>query len=134
VFEPGDHATTFGGQPLAAAAARATLAVMQREDACGRARRAGDRLVAGLLGLDGVQAVRGLGLLVAAELDDGIEAGKVAAAALDTGLVVNAVTPTSLRLAPSLLVSDTEIDEAVGILGAVLAGAGAVGAAGGDHR
>jgi predicted acetylornithine/succinylornithine family transaminase len=122
VFEPGDHATTFGGQPLATAAARAVLAVMEREDAPARARHAGERLTTGLVALPGVAAVRGLGLLVAAELDPGIEAGKVAAAALDAGLVVNAVTPTSLRLAPSLLVTDAEVDEAVAILGAVLAG------------
>jgi predicted acetylornithine/succinylornithine family transaminase len=124
VFEPGDHATTFGGQPLAAAAARATLAVMQREDVPTRARRAGARLTAGLSGLDGVSDVRGLGLLLAAELAEGIDAGKVAARALDAGLVVNAVTPTSLRLAPSLLVSDAEIDEAVALLGTVLAAEG----------
>ena len=63
-------------------------------------------------------AVRGLGLLVAAELEEGKGAGPVAAAALDAGLVVNAVTPTALRLAPSLLVSEEEIDEAVAILAA----------------
>jgi predicted acetylornithine/succinylornithine family transaminase len=125
VFEPGDHATTFGGQPLAAAAARATLRVMQREDVPGRARRAGARLTVALADLDGIEAVRGLGLLLAAELSEGIEAGKVAAHALDEGLIVNAVTPTALRLAPSLLVTDHEIDEAVGLLRRALRGAGA---------
>ena len=117
-FVPGDHATTFGGQPLAASAARAVLAVMEAEDVPARARRAGKRLVEALGDLEGVKDVRGLGLLVAAELE--VEAGPVARNALDAGLVVNAVTPTALRLAPSLLVSDEEIDEAVAVLAKVL--------------
>jgi predicted acetylornithine/succinylornithine family transaminase len=119
-FKPGDHATTFGGQPLAAAAARAVLAVMEAEDVPGRARAAGAYLTAALEKLPQVAAVRGQGLLVAAELTEGKDAGLVAAAALDAGLVINAVTPTALRLAPSLLVTEAEIDRAVGILGGAL--------------
>jgi predicted acetylornithine/succinylornithine family transaminase len=120
-FEPGDHATTFGGQPLATAAARAVLAVMEGEDVPGRARAAGAYLVAALERLPGVQAVRGLGLLVAVELAGEKRAGPVAAAALAAGLVVNAVTPSALRLAPSLLVSPEDMDRAVAILEKVLA-------------
>lgn len=118
-FTPGDHATTYGGQPLATAAARAVLAVMEAEDAPARARRAGARLTDGLLALDAVTDVRGLGLLLAAELD-GRDARKVAADALAAGLVVNGVTPTALRFAPPLLVSDDEIDEALSILAELL--------------
>jgi acetylornithine/succinyldiaminopimelate/putrescine aminotransferase len=120
-FGPGDHATTFGGQPLATAAARAVLAVMEAEDVPARARTRGAFLMAALEKLPGVEAVRGLGLLIAAELEEGKEAGAVAAAALGAGLVVNAVTPTAVRLAPSLLVSEDEILEAVSILERVLA-------------
>jgi acetylornithine/N-succinyldiaminopimelate aminotransferase len=120
-FGPGDHATTFGGQPLAAAAARATLAVMEAEDAPARAVHRGARLQSGLAGLDGVGEVRGLGLLLAAELEEGKSAKRVVADALAAGLIVNPVTPTALRLAPSLLVTDEEIDEALAILGEVLA-------------
>jgi acetylornithine/N-succinyldiaminopimelate aminotransferase len=119
-FVPGDHATTFGGQPLAASAARAVLAVMEQEDVPARSRRAGARLTEALSAVEGVESVRGMGLLIAAELAPGRNAGEVAAAALDAGLVVNAVTSTALRLAPSLLVTDAEIDEAVAILAAVL--------------
>jgi acetylornithine/succinyldiaminopimelate/putrescine aminotransferase len=119
-FGPGDHATTFGGQPLAASAARAVLAVMEAEDVPGRARAAGAYLTAALEKLPQVAAVRGQGLLVAAELSEGKDAGRVAASALDAGLVINAVTPTALRLAPSLLVSEEEIDRAVAILGEAL--------------
>jgi acetylornithine/succinyldiaminopimelate/putrescine aminotransferase len=120
VFEPGDHATTYGGQPLATAAARAVLATMEAEDAPGRAARAGARLADGLAALPGVAGVRGVGLLLAVELE-GRPAGEVNAALLAAGLVANAVTPTALRLAPSLLISDDEVDEALARIGAVLA-------------
>jgi acetylornithine/N-succinyldiaminopimelate aminotransferase len=117
-FEPGDHASTFGGQPLAAAAARATLAVMEAEDVPARARRAGARLTELLAALPGVSEVRGLGLLLAAELAGG-DAKAVQAECLRRGLVLNAVTPTALRFAPSLLVTDDELDEAVSIVAGV---------------
>jgi acetylornithine/N-succinyldiaminopimelate aminotransferase len=119
-FGPGDHGSTFGGQPLAAAAAAATLAVMEAEDVPARALRAGARLRAGLEALDGVASVRGHGLLLGAVLTSD-RAVAVTAAALAAGLVVNAPRPDTVRLAPSLLVSDQDIDEAVAILGAVLA-------------
>ncbi len=121
-FEPGDHATTYGGQPLAASAARAVLAVMEAEDAPGRAGKAGEQLVGRLRDVPGIADVRGLGLLIAAELQPGIDARAVAADALAAGLVVNPVTPTALRLAPQLLVSDDEMAEAVAILAGVLDG------------
>jgi predicted acetylornithine/succinylornithine family transaminase len=116
-FSPGDHGSTFGGQPLAAAAARATLAVMERVDAPALARRAGARLRAGVASLPGVAAVRGEGLLlgVALRQDD---APAITAAALARGLVVNAPRPDTIRLAPPLLVSDDELDEGIGLLAA----------------
>ena len=120
-FEPGDHATTFGGQPLATAAARAVLGEMQRLDVPTLAEKAGARLMSALEALPGVVGVRGLGLLIAAQLADGLDAKVIAATALERGLVINAVTPTALRLAPPLTVSDAEIDRAVAILGEVLA-------------
>jgi len=119
-FEPGDHATTYGGQPLATAAARAVLAVMEAEDVPARAQRAGERITKGALALDGVAAVRGMGLLLAIELE-GHDARVVAARLLELGVIVNAVTPTALRLAPSLLISDDEIDQALALLGKALA-------------
>ena len=119
-MRPGDHATTFGGQPLATAAARAVLAIMEREDAPGLATRAGARLTQQLEALPQVVRVRGLGLLLAAELVDGLDAKVVADAALAAGLVVNAVTPSSLRFAPPLTISDDELDEGVAILAGVL--------------
>ncbi|MDP9071661.1 MAG: aminotransferase class III-fold pyridoxal phosphate-dependent enzyme, partial [Actinomycetota bacterium] len=76
---------------------------------------------AALSALPGVRGVRGLGLLLAAELRDAGTARDVAARALAAGLLVNPVTSSALRLAPPLLVSAGEIDEAVAILGEVLA-------------
>ncbi len=119
-FRPGDHASTFGGQPLAAAAARATLAVMEGQDVPRRAAAAGARLRAGLEALPEVASVRGRGLLLGAVLAGGASA-EVAATALGAGLVVNPVTPEVVRLAPSLLVSEAEVDEGLEILGRVLA-------------
>jgi predicted acetylornithine/succinylornithine family transaminase len=118
-LRPGEHATTFGGQPLAVSAALATLAVMREEDVPARAARAGGRLASLVASVPGVAKVRGRGLLLAAVLD-GAVATQVATAALDEGLVVNAVTPDALRLAPPLLVEDAELDEAVAILSTVL--------------
>ncbi|MDQ1449240.1 MAG: acetylornithine/N-succinyldiaminopimelate aminotransferase [Actinomycetota bacterium] len=112
-FATGDHATTCGGHPLGARAALAVLDVMERERVPERAARAGARLVESLAKLDGVEEVRGAGLLIAAELAPALDAKDIAQRCLDRGLVVNAVTPTALRFAPPLLVSDAEIDEAV---------------------
>jgi predicted acetylornithine/succinylornithine family transaminase len=122
LFRPGDHATTFGGQPLATAAARAVLAVMEQEDVPARAARAGARLTERLEELPAVAGVRGSGLLLAVELA-GHDAAEVNADLLAAGLVANALTPTALRLAPSLLISDDEVDEAVDIIANVLGGA-----------
>lgn len=106
-FEPGDHATTYGGQPLAAAAVRAVLAVMEEADVPARARHIGLVVAESLATAPGVLGVRGLGALIAVEV--AVDARQLCSALLDRGVVVNAVTPTALRLAPSLLISDEEL-------------------------
>jgi acetylornithine/N-succinyldiaminopimelate aminotransferase len=124
-FEPGDHATTYGGQPLATSAARAVLRVMEAIDAPSRARVIGDDLMGRLLEVPNVIDTRGLGLLIAAEIDTdvvGMTGPEIALACLDAGLVVNGITPTAIRLTPPLTVSSEEIDEAMEILSAVLGG------------
>jgi len=118
-FVPGDHGSTFGGQPLAMSAARATLSVMEDRDAPALAERSGARLRHGLERLPGVASVRGAGLLLAAVLT-GPAAADACRAALDAGLVINAPRPDILRFAPSLLVSEAEIDSALAILGPIL--------------
>jgi acetylornithine/N-succinyldiaminopimelate aminotransferase len=95
--------------------------VMERENVPQMAEHAGSRLRHQLEAVPGVVEVRGLGLLLAAQLADGIDARGVAADALDAGLIVNAVSPASLRLAPPLTVSNEEIDEAVALLSTLIA-------------
>jgi acetylornithine/succinyldiaminopimelate/putrescine aminotransferase len=119
-FVPGDHGSTFGGQPLAMSAAQATLAVMESEDVPARARAAGARLQAGLETMPGVASVRGEGLLLAAVLTDEF-AVLAYRQALEAGLVINAPRPDVLRFAPSLLVTEAEIDDALGTLRPLLA-------------
>ena len=131
-FGPGDHGSTFAGQPVAAAAAREVLRVMEEIDAPRLARERGVELTGLLEGLPGISSVRGQGLLLGAELAPGVlaerTAPQVALACLDAGLVVNGITPTALRMAPPLTVSSAELVEGTEILGEVLA-AGAAGEA-----
>ena len=123
-FAPGDHGSTFAGQPLALAAVRAVLAEMQAMDAPAVARRLGGALRDRLSRIDGVDGVRGRGLLLAAELSDGARAGRsakdIASACLEQGLVVNGVTPTALRFAPPFVISDEQLAEGCSILAEVL--------------
>ena len=124
-FQPGDHATTYGGQPLATSAARAVLRIMEAIDAPSLAREAGDQLMGKLLQVPNVTDTRGLGLLIAAEIDTeqvGMTGPEIALACLKAGLVVNGISPTAIRLAPPLTVSTNEIDEAMEKLSAVLEG------------
>jgi len=118
-FSPGDHATTFGGQPLAASAARATLAAMESEDVPARSRSAGSYIRSKLAGNPRVRDVRGLGLMLGVELVDR-DARQVAEECLARGLVVNGVTATALRLEPPLLITDGQVDEGLEILDEVL--------------
>ncbi len=133
-FVPGDHGSTFGGQPLACAAALATLAELERIDAPGLASRTGSYLAERVRALAGVAEVRGKGLLLGAVLEPGRDAVEVTAAALRQGLVVNAPVPGVLRLAPPLTVSIAEVDEAVGILASALESAGTATEVGASDR
>ena len=119
-FKPGDHATTFGGQPLATSAARATLETMIAMDAPAVAAKRGDELAAALMAVDGIVGTRGLGLLMAAELAPSIDAREVASSCMEAGLVLNAVTPSALRLTPAVTIESEQIAEGVEILAGVI--------------
>jgi predicted acetylornithine/succinylornithine family transaminase len=124
VFVPGEHGSTFGGNPLTCAAAYATLKYILDNDVVGHVKTVGKHLLDGLGKLKRKYAfvtdVRGLGLLSAIEFKE--EIGKaVLMACLENGLLVNRVRPNALRFMPSLIVSREEIDEALGILDRVLA-------------
>ena len=125
VFAPGDHGSTFGGQPLAMSAAKATLQTMMSLDAPSLARAAGTVLADGLALLPGVASVRGRGLLLGAVLDEGIDASRVVASALSKGLIINSPVPKVLRIAPPLIVTEQEIKEALSLLQGVLVEEGA---------
>ena len=120
LMQPGDHGSTYSGTAFATAAVLAVIEEMTRLDAPELARRQGERLRSALNELPGIDHVRGWGLLLGAQLNHGLDARDVAAAALAQGLIVNAVTPTTIRFAPPLTVSDGEIDEAVEIMKTVL--------------
>lgn len=120
VLQRGDHGSTFGGGPVQAAAALATLGVIESENLVERAAAAGDRLVAGLeKSLQGDAFVRGAGLLLAVDLGAPI-AGAVTDRAFERKVLVNDVTASAIRLAPPLVIEDEEIDRAVAVIGEVV--------------
>jgi predicted acetylornithine/succinylornithine family transaminase len=120
VFQPGDHGSTYSGTAIATAAVNAVIDEMQRIDAPAMAQRKGQRIADALRSVPGVVDVRGRGLMLGVELADGIDAKAVYADLLGLGLIVNAVTPSTLRLVPPITVPDEEIDEAVAMIAASL--------------
>jgi len=119
VFTPGEHGSTFGGNPLACAAGYATLKFIIDNDIAGNARKVGQYLMDSLEGLRQkfpfITDVRGCGLLVAMEFSSDI-AQSVVMACLDGGLLVNRLKPNAVRFMPPLIISNDEVDEALGIL------------------
>ena len=116
VFEPGDHGSTYSGTAIACSAVNAVIDEMQRLDAPALAERKGAHLVDGLRALHGVIGVRGAGLMLGVELAEGLDAKQAYVDLLDAGLIVNAVSPTTIRLLPPLTVSDDELDEAIAMI------------------
>jgi acetylornithine/N-succinyldiaminopimelate aminotransferase len=121
VLGRGDHGSTFAGAPIAAAAALAALEAIDDPGLLHRVRELGARLMEGLAALDGVAEVRGRGLMVGVSLADGLDAGEVAARALDAGLVLNVPTSGMLRFLPPLVIATEDVDSALAILRDVLA-------------
>jgi acetylornithine aminotransferase len=112
-FQPGDHGSTFGGNPVVCAAAVAVCDAID-DELLEQVRANGARLQAGLASLPGVVDVRGAGLLVGAELDGPVQ--PLVDAALDAGLVCLSSGPNVLRLAPPLVASSGDVDRALEIL------------------
>ena len=119
VFTPGEHGSTFGGNPLACAAGYATLKFIIDHDIPRNVRKVGQYLIDSLEGLKQkfqfITDVRGCGLLVAIEFSSDI-AQSALTACLDRGLLVNRVKPNALRFMPPLIIGNEEVDEALGIL------------------
>ncbi|HMM55721.1 MAG TPA: aspartate aminotransferase family protein [Candidatus Desulfobacillus sp.] len=118
VFKPGNHGSTFGGNPLACAAALTTLAVIEEDGLLARAALLGERIradfAAALAGLDGVVAIRGDGLMIGIELDR--PCGELVARALERGLLINVTAEKVVRLLPPLIFSDEDARELVALL------------------
>jgi predicted acetylornithine/succinylornithine family transaminase len=120
VLGPGDHGSTFAGGPMIAASALAALEICSDPALLARVRAAGERLSTGLASLSYVSEVRGRGLMLAIDVVEGMDAAGLARRALlEQRLVVNATGPATIRLEPPLIVSDEEVDDAVGRLGAL---------------
>jgi acetylornithine aminotransferase len=126
---PGSHGSTFGGNPVCAAAGLAVLDTLATEGLVSRARVLGQRLAAGIEGLGDplVSHVRGRGLMLGVVLTAPV-APQIEATARDLGLLVNATGPDVVRLVPPLVLTDTDLDTALERLALAFAATGAVGA------
>jgi len=115
VFQPGNHATTFGGNPLASAVGLAVLDVMEKDKLVPRVAQLGERMLAGLkkelAGVKGVTEVRGCGLMLGIELDRPCTV--LVKRALDAGLLINVTYDNNVRLLPPFVLSDAEADQIV---------------------
>jgi acetylornithine/N-succinyldiaminopimelate aminotransferase len=127
VFVPGDHGSTFGGNPVACAAAYATLSYVIDNDISGNARKVGTYLLERLTGLMRkfrfISDARGRGLLLALEFDTDI-AKSLLLSCLSKGLLINMVKPNAIRLIPPLIIGYPEVDKAVAILTEALVAVG----------
>ncbi len=119
LLQPGNHGSTFAGNPIACAAALAVLDTIEREDLLTSALSLGERIREGLASDSRVTETRGEGLLIGLELD-GDYAPQVVAAARAAGFLVNAPTPTRIRLAPPLIISPEQVDALVAAWPAIL--------------
>lgn len=119
IFEPGDHGTTFGGNPIACAAGVATIQTIQRDHLAENARTMGDYLHGKLLGLKQkygfIMEVRGLGLMRAFDLAQP-NAQQIMDAALKRGLLITNAGPSTIRMIPPLILTQADVDEAIDLL------------------
>jgi acetylornithine/N-succinyldiaminopimelate aminotransferase len=123
VFAPGDHGSTFAGGPVQCAAGLAVLDVIDDEDLLASVRELGERLRHAVAELPGVVEVRGRGLMLAFELDPDHRPGAadiVVRALREQRLVLNATSPTTVRLLPPLVIDEAQADDAIGRLAALL--------------
>ncbi len=127
VFRPGDHGSTFGGNPLAAAVGYEALQVLLDEGLIERAARLGDWLMGRLRTLDSplIRDIRGRGLFIGIEFDpDRVQARQICDRLAARGILTKDTHRNTIRFAPPLVISRELLDEAVGCLGAVLAEVG----------
>ena len=119
LFQAGDHGSTFGGNPVTTAAALAVIKVIEKDSLMVAAVLHGNHLLQEIALISGVKEVRGAGLLIGIEFESDI-AQQVSTKMLDAGVLVNAATANTLRIAPALNVSTAQITKFILILGKVL--------------
>ena len=118
IFQPGNHGTTFGGNPLAMRAGVETIRIMEKDGLMANAARVGDRLRSALekalAGVQGVKEIRGQGLMLGIELDR--PCGAIWTRAAEAGLLLSVTADSVIRLVPPLIMTEAEADEVVAIL------------------
>ena len=124
VLGPGNHGSTFGGNPLSCAAAHAVLDVFEREQIVSRAASMGqylrDKLASALQGVNGVKEIRGQGLMIGIELE--VDCAELVGQALEEGLLINVTAGSVVRLLPPLILSEEEADQISEVLGRLIKG------------
>tara|TARA_R110000782_G_scaffold245878_6_gene332593 strand:+ start:4654 stop:5826 length:1173 start_codon:yes stop_codon:yes gene_type:complete len=122
LFQPGNHGSTFGGNPLASRAALAVIEIMEDDCLAHRAEKLGNRLLDGfkqaLKDVQGIKEIRGNGLMLGIELD--VDAPDLVALALKEKLLINVTAGNVIRLLPVLVMSDSEADQIVSTLSKLL--------------
>ena len=122
MFQPGDHGSTFGGNPISTAAALAVIDCIEKKNLMAAVKGHEKILKHGLALIPGVKAVRGAGLLIGIELDYPI-AKELVVALHKAGVIVNAPTPSVIRIAPALTVTGAQIKTFISVFGKVLSDA-----------
>jgi len=122
VLGPGNHGSTFGGNPLSCAAAHAVLDVFEHEQIVSRAASMGqylrDKLASALQGVNGVKEIRGQGLMIGIELE--VDCAELVGQALEEGLLINVTAGSVVRLLPPLILSEEEADQISEVLGRLI--------------
>ena len=122
LFQPGDHGSTFGGNPVTTAAGLAAIDVIESKKLLNKVKQQGDFLIQEIALIPGVKEVRGAGLLIGIELET-LKASEIATAMRDAGVLVNAANPTTIRIAPALIVTDVQIKKFISIFRKVISDA-----------
>lgn len=122
LFQPGDHGSTFGGNPVTTAAGLAAIKFIESQKLLKKIEQKGSHLIQELALIPGVKEVRGAGLLIGIELEF-LNSSEVANSLREAGVLVNAANPTTIRIAPALIVTDAQIEKFISIFRKVIANA-----------
>ena len=120
LFQPGDHGSTFGGNPVTTAAGLATIEFIESKKILAKVEKQGAHLMQELALIPGVKEVRGAGLLLGIELES-LKASDVSDAMRNAGVLVNAANATTIRIAPALIVTDAQINKFISLFRKVIA-------------